>query len=241
VGTYFNRLLQVCVFLGGWMGAYFAVTGQRSYHRELVMRLELDSALREAELRALKSQINPHFLFNCLNSLRALVPLELARPREAITLLSDLLRAALAAGEQTTVSLAKELETVNTYLALEQIRHEERLRVVREISVEALVLPVPPFLIQGLVENALKYGIATREDGGEVGIFVELREGVLRVRVTNPGEIGVGHESTGLGLSNGRARLLHLFGAEARLTLTQAGPERVVAEVSIPVRTEAPS
>ena len=239
-GPYLGRIIQVLVYLLAWTGFYFALTNQRNFVREQFTRARLDAALRETELRALKSQINPHFLFNCLNSLRALVPLELERPREAITLLADLLRAALTVGEQPVIPLEKELETVALYLALEQIRFEERLRVRQEIAPAALRRRVPPFLIQGLVENAVKHGVAAFEAGGEIAMIAELRGGLLRVRVSNPGRIGESGESTGLGLKNARMRLRYLFGEAATLTLAQETPEVVTAEVLIPARNDEP-
>jgi len=235
-GTYLMRFIQVATFLMPWLGFYFALTNLRNAQREQLARVRLDAALREAEVRALKAQLNPHFLFNCLNSLRALVPVEQTRPREAITLLADLLRAALTVGEQTAIPLRDEMETVETYLALEKIRFEERLRVRKEIAAAARDWRVPPFLVQMLVENAVKHGIAMREEGGVVTIGAEVRDGFLYVRVKNPGRIVTSTDSTGLGLNNVRTRLRHLFGPEAGVTLTQAGDDLVIAEAVIPGR-----
>lgn len=233
-----------------WTGFYLAV---RSYRRHQQVRLDearLVAAAREAELRALKAQLNPHFLFNSLNSLRALLPVELERPREAITRLADLLRAALASGHEQLVPLGRELETVENYLALEHLRHESRLRWRIEIQPEARTRPVPPFLVQGLVENAVKHGVDRLESGGEIVLLARVEEGGgLIITVTGPGtleEPGAASppggaplasgrtDSTGVGLNNARARLDLLFGSEARLSLRADGAARVVAEVFIP-------
>lgn len=224
-----------------WTGFYLGV---RSYRRHQQVRLDearLLAAAREAELRALKAQLNPHFLFNSLNSLRSLLPLDLERPREAITRLADLLRASLASGQEQLVPLGRELETVENYLALEHLRHEDRLRWRIEAEGDARERPVPPFLVQGLVENAVKHGVDRREDGGEVVVAAGTEGGVLRITVTGPGtldepaaEARTRTDSTGVGLANARARLALLFGPEARLVLRADGSGRVLAEVFIP-------
>ena len=225
-----------------WVALYFAFTNYRNYRRSIDEQLRLEAAVKDAELRVLKAQINPHFLFNCLNSTWAMIPRELERPRESLTLLADLLRAALTLGEKKTVSFRQEWETVQTYLALEQIRFEQRLRVRHAIDPAAEEWPVPPFLLQTLVENAVKFGIRPRDDGGEIGIEAFVREATLHFRVTNPGRIADTTQSTGVGIKNSRARLRHLFGNDAALTLTQATEDSVVAEVTIrtPVAASSP-
>jgi hypothetical protein len=232
--SYLVFMGQALTHLGGWIGFYFAITFYRNYRDGLMERLRLAAALKEAEVRALKAQLNPHFLFNSLNSLRALIPSELERPREAVTRLADLLRASLTVGQQATVPLERELETVDNFLALEQLRYAARLRVSRRIASAAREWPVPPFLVQSLVENAVKYGIAPREDGGEISLTAELHGDVLHLGVTNPGRIAGNGDSTGLGLKNARTRLHHLFGPAAQLTVTQRGADLVAAEVTIP-------
>ncbi len=217
-----------------WCGLYYGCLAYRQYQLGRLERLALDAAVKEAELRALKSQVNPHFLFNSLNSLRALISEEEEAPRTAVTQLADFLRSSLIFGQHELIPLSRELELVDNYLALEQLRHEERLRVVRDIDPSACRFPVPPFVLQTVVENAVKYGIATREEGGTVSISATAGEGGLVLRVTNPGTIGAGGSSVGVGLTNARARLRLLFGDRARLTLRQAGDALVVAEVAVP-------
>lgn len=209
-------------------------------------RLELDRArlaatVKDAELRALKSQINPHFIFNSLNSLRALIDEDPTRARQAVTQLANLLRYSLQSAQCETVAFEDELRVVSDYLALEQVRHEERLRVRLDISPETLGLAVPPLLLQTLVENAIKYGISTRPEGGEIVISAHLAGGRLELRVMNPGELAAARPtmtpatvSTGLGLKNAAERLRMFFGDRARLELRAESEARVVAEVSIP-------
>jgi LytS/YehU family sensor histidine kinase len=217
-----------------WSGFYFGLRYYRQYQTTQLDRLRLDAAVKDAELRALKAQLNPHFLFNSLNILRALIPQNLAQPREALTLLADLLRASLNSGHEETIPLARELETVENYLALERLRFEDRLTVHRTIASPALAWPMPPFVVQTLVENAVKFGIATREAGGAIILVAAVKNGFLHLRVLNPGTIDGASVSTGLGLKNARSRLALLFGPHATLTLAQAAPDLVAAEVRLP-------
>jgi sensor histidine kinase YesM len=126
------------------------------------------------------------------------------------------------------------LQTVNDYLALEQVRHEERLRVRLDIAPGALNLAIPPMLLQTLVENAVKYGIAPRREGGEITIIARCEHDELRLQVTNPGSLAAGGGSTGVGLRNAAERLQLLFGSRATLALREDPPGRVVAEVLVP-------
>jgi LytS/YehU family sensor histidine kinase len=184
--------------------------------------------------------VNPHFIFNSLNSLRALIDEDPARARQSVTQLANLLRYSLQSGQQETVPFEDELRVVNDYLSLEQVRHEERLRVRLDIAPETLLLPVPPMLLQTLVENAVKYGISTRPEGGEIAIIARCEGGALRLTVTNPGEVATAATtaratSTGLGLHNAAERLRLLFGERATLQLWAETPSLVVAEAVLPL------
>lgn len=226
----------------GWHCIYFFYHLFDRYNRLEIERLRLGGAVKEAELRALKSQVNPHFIFNALNSLRALIDEDPARARQAVTQLANLLRYSLQSAQAETVAFEDELRVVNDYLALEQVRHEERLRLRFDIAPETLGLAVPPLLLQTLVENAVKYGISNRPEGGEIVIIARCEDGQLRLRVTNPGVIsqdrkaGAGSSSTGLGLRNAAERLRLFFGDRAQLQLRSETPTLVVAEVSLPVQ-----
>jgi LytS/YehU family sensor histidine kinase len=230
---YFVFLLAVSLMLGAWVCFYFGYHYFRRYQLNVVERLRLDAAVKEAELRALRAQVNPHFFFNSLNTLRALIPRELERPREAVTLLADLLRASLTVGQHRVVTLAEELETVKNYLALEQLRFETRLRVRLHAAPSALGLRLPPFVLQTLVENAIKYGVAPFEDGGDMEILCDDRDGLLALTIRNRGILAHGSASIGLGLANARSRLLLVCGPSAKLTVAQEG-EQVVALVIAP-------
>lgn len=231
------------IMLTGWLCVYFFYHLFDRYNRLQIEQLRLAAHAKESELRALKSQVNPHFIFNSLNSLRALIDEEPARARLAVTQLANLLRYSLQSGQLETVPFEDELRIVNDYLALEQVRHEERLRVRLDIAPETLTLPIPPMLLQTLVENAVKYGISTRAEGGEIAIVARRENDALRLQVTNPGELapvarlsgGGGGTSTGLGLRNAAERLRLLFGDRASLQLRTGAPHLVIAEAILPL------
>jgi hypothetical protein len=224
----------------GWLGAYFFYHLFERFNRLENERLRLVTSQQEAELRALKSQVNPHFIFNSLNSLRSLIEEEPARARLAVTQLANLLRYSLQCSQRETVPLEEELRVANDYLALEQVRYESRLRLRIDVPPQALALPVPPMLLQTLVENAVKYGIAQRREGGEIAIVARCDDHVLRLQVTNPSApdapIKINAESTGVGLRNAAERLRLLFSDRATLQLRLDGPDLVVAEVLIPMK-----
>lgn len=236
------------IMLLGWFCIYFIYHVYDRVQRLQVEQLQLAASVKEAELRALKSQVNPHFLFNSLNSLRALIDEDAPRARESVTRLSNMLRYSLSAGQQETVLLEDELRVVEDYLALEQIRHEERLRVRWEIEPDARRQSLPPMLLQTLVENAVKYGISPRRGGGEVVVSAAVRNGALHLRVTNPGELGPAvspavaraGSSTGVGLRNASERLKLLYGDRAMLRLLAEPAGCVTADVHIPLAKPAP-
>jgi signal transduction histidine kinase len=234
----------VLLFLG-WFCVYFIYHAFERLRRMQLEQLRLAASVKEAELRALKSQVNPHFLFNSLNSLRALIDEDAPKARESVTRLANMLRYSLQSGQQETVSLDEEIRIVEDYLALEQIRHESRLRVRWAVEAEARNQEVPPMLLQTLVENAVKYGISTRREGGEVAIAAEIVSDQLYISVTNPGELvspasvsaARAGSSTGVGLRNASERLKLLFGDLARLELKSEPVGCVTAHVRIPLKS----
>ena len=236
-------ILQGAVMLAGWWCIYFFYHLFDRLNRLEIERLRLATSVKESELRALKSQVNPHFIFNSLNSLRALIEEDPLRARQAVTQLANLLRYSLQSGQLETVPFEDELSVVNDYLALEQVRHEERLRLRLDVAADTLQLPIPPMLLQTLVENAVKYGISTRPEGGEIAIIARRENDSLRLQVTNPGAFEPGSTrlakasgSTGMGLTNAANRLRLLFGEQATLQLRAGAPGSVVAEAIIPLQ-----
>lgn len=241
-------IINGTLVLVGWHCIYFIYHVYERVQRLQVEKLRLAASVKEAELRALKSQVNPHFLFNSLNSLRALIDEDAPRARESVTRLANMLRYSLSSGQLETVVLEEELRVVEDYLALEQIRHEQRLQVRFEVAPGARRQSVPPMLLQTLVENAVKYGISTRRGGGEVVIAAMVEHDALRLRVTNPGDLNApatpsaarAGSSTGVGLRNASERLKLIFGDRAMLRLLAEPAGCVTADVHIPLARPAP-
>ena len=209
-----------------WTVFYFtALSLRRAAHLEAeTLRLQLHG--REAELRALQAQVNPHFFFNSLNSVRALIFEDRDAAAHMIDQLAGLMRHALQSGQHATVPLAAERDAVRAYLAIEQIRFEERLRVSFAIEISAPALEhvrVPPMAVQTLVENAVKYGVEASADGGDIRIAAQRGAGVdmLQIEVANTGELRGASGSTGIGLRNARQRLQLACGERASLALRQ--------------------
>ena len=225
------------------------VSGARGYfrrEREKLGQAQMVAALREAQMAVLRNQINPHFLFNALNSIQALIPANAEAPRAAVLHLSDIFRASLAADRNQTISLAEELETVSHYVELERLRLDTRLRVEWDCAAEVLPAQIPPFLVQLLVENAVKHGVATRTEGGWILIHAWRADALFHLQVVNSGKLpnatGQGTDDLanvhGVGLKNARARLELLFGPSTTLHLRQTGPDEVTAHVTLPFATE---
>jgi hypothetical protein len=174
---------------------------------------------RDAELRALKAQINPHFLFNSLNSITALTTVDPARAREMCIRLSDFLRNTLGLGERETISWREELALSRTYLDVEQVRFGSRLRVEIDVDEDCGDCMVPPLVLQPLIENAVKHGIATMVEGGLIRVEGHVVDGAMEVSVENDFDPdSPTPRRNGLGLRNVRSRLATRFGDAARLT-----------------------
>lgn len=173
---------------------------------------------QEAELQALKAQINPHFLFNSLNSISALCSVDPARARDMCVQLSDFLRSTLALSEKKTIPFSSELALTTSYLAVEKIRFGARLEVVREIGKGCDYCLVPPLILQPLVENAIKHGVSGLLEGGTVKLLVKRDGEYLRITVVNRFDAEVpAKPGTGIGLKNIEGRLIARYGDTARI------------------------
>ena len=230
-----NQFIFMLLVHAAWVAVYLAIAIQRHRYRAELRQAQLGEALRAAELRLLQSQLNPHFLFNALNGLRSLIAEDPGRAREAVTQLARTMRYSLASGDEGLVSLERELEMVEDYLALESMRLEERLRIERHIEDDARPARLPAMLLQTLVENAIKHGIAQLKSGGTLRIDAKLELGQLILRVGNPrpqNPSPAGGE--GVGLRNASQRLRLLFGDRARLDLDLSRPDQATAEAKLP-------
>jgi LytS/YehU family sensor histidine kinase len=231
----FNQFVNSLILTLIWVGLYLGFAVQRHRYDAQVHQAQLAQLLHAAELRLLKAQINPHFLFNALNGVRALIADEPARAQDAVTQLARTLRYTLASNDDELVGLARELEMVNDYLALEGLRLAERLTVVRDIAPEATQARVPVMLIQTLIENAIKHGIAELKEGGTLRIEAHIVNAELTIQIMNPRPINAPvPPAQGTGLKNSSERLRLLFGSRASLRLDLSRPGEATAEVRLP-------
>lgn len=208
-----------------------------------IEKILLKSSVRETEAKVLRSQLNPHFVFNALNSIRALVYEDPIKAQQGITQLSNILRNSLLADRRKTVELREEIKTVEDYLALEKIRYEDRLTSRIDLDMRTLYWQVPPMMLQTLVENAIKHGVQKAVGGGfvEVTSWIESREkehDLLHIRIRNTGVLGDKEASGGFGLKNTAQRLELLYGAPAEFIIAQEQADVVCAEVIIPNQSE---
>jgi len=200
---------------------------------------ELSRLAREAELRALKEQLNPHFLFNSLNSISALTTSSPERAREMCVLLAGFLRATLGLSGRTTIPLGEELSLVRNYLEIEKVRFGDRLRVEANVDADAARCGIPPLLLQPLVENAVKHGVGPRIEGGAVTLTARRADGTIRIELVNPFDAGAeAVPGAGVGLANVRKRLAARWGDRAALeTVRTEGLFRI--ELTIPADAAA--
>ena len=199
-----------------------------------VDKIRLESSVKETESKVLRAQMNPHFMFNALNSIRALILEDPDKAQKAVTQLSNILRSSLLADRRKTVSLSEEMRTVDDYLALEKIRYEERLQIRKNIYPETLTVQVPPMLLQTLVENAIKHGVSKPVKGGFVSIEAKVLITNLVIIISNTGVLE-STESEGFGLQNTAHRLELLFGPESKFKIYQSSKDVVAAEIIIPI------
>jgi two-component sensor histidine kinase len=200
-----------------------------------IQKVKLESLVKELELNTIKSHINPHFIFNALNSIRALVDENPERARTAITELSNILRSSMQSEKLATVPFEKELNIVKDYLALEHIRFEDRLMVEFDIDEDTLDQPIPPMMLQTLVENAIKHGVGKQKQGGLVKIISDFRDNHHEVIVQNTGSFTKEGISDGFGISSTHDRLKLLFGKKAHFSISNKGNDLVEAVIVMPI------
>jgi hypothetical protein len=221
---------------GVLIGVRHAIEYYQRYRIRELKASQLEARLAQAQLEVLKMQLQPHFLFNTLHAISALMYRDVESADRMVTRLSDFLRLAIDSSGVQEVTVKREMEFLDKYLEIEQVRFGERLDVRRSIDAAALDLLVPNLVLQPLVENAVRHGIAPRATGGRIEISARVANDVLTVEVQDDGSGPARELHEGVGLSNTRARLVQLYGAAARLELG-AGPQGgFLARLSIPAR-----
>lgn len=198
-------------------------------------KYQLQAMAKENAYLNLKNQLNPHFLFNSLNSIRTLVDADPKLAKTAITQLSGLLRNSLHTGNQKTISLHEELQTLNDYLAIEKIRFDERLQVNFKIDAEVYDCQVPPMMLQTLVENAVKHGISTLKNGGLIELTAVKESTHLVIKLTNSGQYAPQAHHKGVGIENTKARLHILYDDKAHFELKNLNEYTVQTTITIPL------
>jgi LytS/YehU family sensor histidine kinase len=200
--------------------------------------MQMSILAREAELKALKAQVNPHFLFNSLNSISALTSSDPAKAREMCILLGDFLRRTLGLGEKSAIPLEEEMSLIHAFLAVEKTRYGARLHMEENVAREALAVDVPPLLLQPLVENAIAHGIANLVEGGWIRLDVVCENGSVSIVVENLFDPEApARRSSGVGLANVRQRLQARYGNRASFAAKGEG-DRFRVAITLPAEKE---
>jgi two-component system sensor histidine kinase AlgZ len=227
-----------CVFYLLAVSFHYVTLAQDAARESETRAMETSIQARDAELKALKAQINPHFLFNSLNSISALTSIDPARARDMCVLLGDFLRLTLGLGEKNLVRFSEELDLLQKYMAIEKVRFGARLTMHEDIQEESKACLLPPLLLQPLVENAVKHGIASLPEGGDVRLAVQRQNGRLAILVENSWDPEAPpRRSGGLGLKNVQQRLEARYGKDASLRVNTEG-ERFQVTLSLPAESE---
>ncbi|GAB4241363.1 MAG: histidine kinase [Ekhidna sp.] len=223
--------------LGYWLVYFFWTVFYFTFHyvERYNKSLKAETAAREVELINLKAQLNPHFIFNALNGIRALVDEDPIKSKESITQLSHILRNSLVADRKKLIPFSEELKTVMDYLALESIRYEERLATKFDIDRHSGSYMVPPLMLQTLVENGIKHGISNLKEGGEISITTQVKRKQLLLQIRNSGQLSKNsNRSGGFGLENSKKRLSLIFGDEATFEIKNENAKTVLCSITIP-------
>ncbi|MCC5928935.1 MAG: histidine kinase [Cyclobacteriaceae bacterium] len=225
-------IFAAMVFYFLWSLLYFIFHFIERYNNSL----KYEALINEIKLNQLKSQLNPHFIFNALNSIRALVDEDPVKSKQAITQLSGILRGSLVGNKKVLTTLNEEIHTVKDYLALEAIRFEERLQTVFELDKSGDSFQIPPFMLQTLVENGIKHGISKLKDGGIIHIKTIVENDYLHIEIRNTGTYlnGTDQKSKGLGIENTLQRLNLLYGNRADFSICNEKEGTVLTRVVIP-------
>ncbi len=218
-----------------WNVIYFGFQYFQNYKRAEINSLRYLAASRESELNNLKAQLNPHFMFNSMNSIRALVDEDPAKAKIAITQLSNILRNTLLMDKGKEIMLKDEINLVKDYLNLEHIRYEERLSYEFKIADDVLNCKIPPFIIQTQVENAIKHGISKLPGNGNIIIEAFKLAEILKIKISNTGKLNHETPLTGVGFKNSIQRLELLYGIDGKIFINELH-NFVVVEINIPLK-----
>jgi sensor histidine kinase YesM len=230
-----SNILNLALLYFFWSLIYFLFYFIENYRKAEIENLKWEASINEIELNKLKSQLNPHFIFNAMNSIRALVDENPLKSKDAITQLSNILRNTLQMGKNKVISFDEEMRVVTDYLALESIRYEERLKTIIQLDPMSRHFFMPPLMLQTLVENAIKHGISQLTSGGIVEITTKVKDDILYITLRNSGQLKENpEEDTGFGLKNTLQRLQLLYKDSAVLKIRNENEDMVITELQIP-------
>lgn len=229
--TIVNYTVVFCL----WNAIYFGFKYFQNYKKAEIDSLRYAAANKESELSSLKAQLNPHFMFNSMNSIRALIDEDPVKAKSAVTQLSGILRNTLLMNKSKIIPLSEEITLVKDYLNLEQIRYEERLSYEFKIEKEVNNCMIPPFIIQSQVENAIKHGISKLPGNGKIVIEAFKLGDFLKIKVSNTGKISHETPLTGVGFKNSIQRLEILYGNEGQIFISEVN-NLVVVDINIPLK-----
>ncbi len=224
-----------------WTAAYNFYHVALNMRRNAVEKLAIENRAKDLELINLRSQLNPHFLFNALNSIHSLAMMKKDTASDAVLLLSDLMRYTLNYEKRDVVPLSEEIEVVEKYLQLEKIRFGKKLNAELDISDATLDLKIPPIVIQTLVENAIKHGLKDSSEGVFIKINSELKGDFLIINVINSGKLKkeapsvYDPKNSGIGVENTRRRLQMIYGERATFDLKNLNEKEVIASLTLPI------
>ena len=230
-----ESVINFSVVFAIWNVIYFGFHYFQNYRRSEINALRYLAANRESELNNLKAQLNPHFIFNCMNSIRALVDENPEKAKLAVTQLSNILRSTLLIDKSKEILVRDEIKLVNDYLQLEKIRYEERLKYEFKIDEAAELCSIPPFMIQTQVENAIKHGIAKLPGRGKIMIEAFIKDKELKIIISNTGKLSTDKPLTGVGFINSIQRLNLLYGKNSSINI-QERDDLVVVHIQIPLK-----
>ena len=200
---------------------HYVLLAEQASREAQARALQAQFLARDAELKALRAQVNPHFLFNCLHSISALTSSDSVKAREMCILLADFLRATLRLGSQQSITLEQELSLIHGYLAIEKVRFGQRLQMEEQLNPDTQKVLVPPLLLQPLVENAIRHGIANLPEGGIIRLSADCNHDTVSILIENSFDPESSASlKTGLGLENIRQRLNARYGEKAKIAVS---------------------
>lgn len=223
-----------------WVLLYIFFSYTSELQKNNIERIKMQASIESSEAKILKAQINPHFMFNALNSIRALIFEDPSKAQAGITQLSNILRSSLVADRKLTVPLKEEMRTVEDYLALEKIRYESRLQAVIDIDPETVNFEIPPAMLQTLVENAIKHGVQKDPKWGFIEIKSQFKDNYLLLTIRNTGKLltkDTPSDHSGFGLENTQRRLKLIYGDRASFRISQEDSDIVRAAIKIKTDT----